>query len=45
MRRVVAAVLLFAIAAPLAGCIIEEPGPYYGGHGRRWCYYHPGRCY
>ncbi len=45
MRRIVAAVLLFAIAAPLAGCIIEDPGPYYGGHGRRWCYYHPGRCY
>ena len=44
MRRIVALTLLFAIAAPLVGCIIEEPGPYHGGRGR-WCYYHPGRCY
>ena len=44
MRRIVAAVLLFAVAAPLAGCVIEEPGPYHGEHHRRWCYYHPWRC-
>ena len=44
MRRIVALVLLLAVAAPLGGCIIAEPGPYYGeGHGR-WCSYHPWRC-
>jgi hypothetical protein len=45
MCRVVAAVVPFAIAAPIAGCVIVDPGPYYGRPSPRWCYYHPGRCY
>ena len=44
MRRIVATVLLFALAAPLAGCIIAAPDPYYGYHSPHWCYYHPGAC-
>lgn len=44
MHRIIVALLLFVAGAPLAGCIIEDPGPYYGGHSHRWCYYHPGYC-
>jgi hypothetical protein len=45
MSRLIAALLLVAVAMPLAGCIIEGgPGPYGPYHGDRWCAWHPGRC-
>jgi hypothetical protein len=38
MPRLIAALLLLAVAAPLGGCVVEGPG--HPG----WCYYHPHRC-
>jgi hypothetical protein len=40
MRQIIAALLLFAIAVPLSGCVVAGPG----GRGGGWCYYHPYRC-
>jgi len=39
MRRVLATLILLAVAIPLSGCIVEGPGR------PGWCYYHPYRCH
>jgi hypothetical protein len=44
MPRLMTTLLLIAIALPLAGCIIETPGPYGPYHGERWCAWHPHAC-
>ena len=38
MTRIIATILLLAMAAPLAGCVVEGPG--YPG----WCERHPYKC-
>ena len=41
MLRALAAILLVSLAIPLAGCVVEDPGP--GGYvrGGRFCLNHP----
>lgn len=37
MKRLLTALILLAVAAPLVGCVVETPRS-------SWCYYHPYRC-
>ncbi|MDT7952026.1 MAG: hypothetical protein RQ966_11035 [Acetobacteraceae bacterium] len=43
MKKVVVAVVMFATAVAVSGCIIAPPG-YYGRPRPGYCYYHPYRC-
>ena len=39
MLRALATILLVSLAIPLAGCVVEGPGP--GGYDRPFCARHP----